>query len=300
MTRSFGTVAAIAIGVAIAFTPSVAAGAVPYAGWYWSLSVPTSNPNVLLLGTSKGVYRSSNAGKSWKPAGLTDVDTTSLVQAGNAIFAGGARIGTNAKPVLVKNGAYSVTPGPAVIAVSTNAGASWRELHPLGLPNVGVQALAVDPSDSRVIDAVLRTGAIYRTTDSAHSFRRISLKAGGTPWALAITQNNQLVAGDMTTGAYLGASPQQWQRTAFADSQGSHMVMEYAVQPADLNRILMTSYGIEMSTDGGQSWHVVLKSKVMFGPIAWAPKSPDLAYAVGWDHSVWRSADGGKTWKHIA
>jgi photosystem II stability/assembly factor-like uncharacterized protein len=38
----------------------------------------------------------------------------------------------------------------------------------------------------------------------------------------------------------------------------------------------------------------------MFGPIAWAPESPDLAYAVGWDHSVWRSADGGKTWKHIA
>lgn len=300
MTRSFRTVAATAIGAAIAFTPSIAAGAVPYAGWYWSLVVPTSNPNVLLLGTSKGVYRSSDAGKTWQSAGLSDVDTTSLVQAGNAIFAGGARIGPSAKPVLVTHGAYSVTPGPAVIAVSTNAGASWRELHPLGLPNVGVQALAVDPADSRAIDAVLRTGAIYRTTDGAHSFRRISLKAGGTPWALAIAQNNQLVAGDMTTGAYLGTSAQQWQHTAFVDSQGSHMVMEYAVHPTDLNRILMTSYGIELSTDGAKSWHVVLKSKVMFGPIAWAPKSPDLAYAVGWDHSVWRSADGGKTWKQIA
>jgi len=300
MTRSFRTIAATAIGAAIAFTPSVAAGAVPYASWYWSLAVPASNPNVLVLGTSKGVYRSSDAGKTWQPAGLGGVDTTSLVRAGSAIYAGGARIGTNAKPVLVKNGAYSVTPGPAVLAVSTNAGVTWRELHPLGLPNVGVQALAVDPADAQVIDAVLRTGAIYRTTDGAHSFRRISLKAGGTPWALAIAQNSHLIAGDMTSGAYLGTTAEQWQQTAFVDSQGSHMVMEYAVQPTDLNRVLMTSYGIELSTDGAKSWHVVLKSKVMFGPIAWAPETPDLAYAVGWDHSVWRSADGGKTWKHIA
>jgi photosystem II stability/assembly factor-like uncharacterized protein len=299
MTRSFRTIAATAIGAAIAFTPSIAAGAVPYAGWYWSLVVPTSNPNVLLLGTSKGVYRSSDTGKTWQSAGLSGVDTTSLVQAGNAIFAGGARVGTNAKPVLVTNGAYSVTPGPAVLAVSTNAGKSWRQLHPIGLPNIGVQALAVEPANSRAIDAVLRTGAIYRTTDGAHSFRRISLEAGGTPWALAIVQD-QLVAGDMTTGAYLSTSAQRRQHTAFIDSQGGHMVMEYAVQPTDLNRVLMTSYGIELSTDGAKSWHVVLKSKVMFGPIAWAPESPDLAYAVGWDHSVWRSADGGKTWKHIA
>ena len=299
MIRSFRTVAATAIGAAIAFTPSIAAGAVPYAGWYWSLAVPTSNPNVLLLGTSKGVYRSSDAGKTWQSAGLSGVDTeVSSKRAMRSSPAGHAS--DRARNPSSSHGAYSVTPGPAVIAVSTNAGASWRELHPLGLPNVGVQALAVDPADSRAIDAVLRTGAIYRTTDGAHSFRRISLKAGGTPWALAIAQNNQLVAGDMTTGAYLGTSAQQWQHTAFVDSQGGHMVMEYAVQPTDLTRVLMTSYGIELSTDGAKSWHVVLKSKVMFGPIAWAPKSPDLAYAVGWDHSVWRSADGGKTWKHIA
>jgi hypothetical protein len=298
MIKKFRTVAATAIGAAIAFTPSVAAGGVPYSTWYWSLAAPA--PNVLLLGTSKGVYRSSDAGKSWTAAGLSGVDTTSLVQAGSAIFAGGARVSANAKPVLVTHGNYSVTPGPAVLAVSTNAGASWQVLHPLGLPNAGLQALAVDPSDAQAIDVVLRTGAIYRTTDSAHTFQRVSLKAGGPPWALAITQNNNLVAGDMTTGAYLGMSAQQWQHTSFADTQGSHMVMEYAVQPTNLSRILMTSYGIELSNDSGKHWHVVLKSKVMFGPVAWAPKTPAVAYAVGWDRSVWRSADGGKTWKHIA
>ena len=72
--------------------------------------------------------------------------------------------------------------------------------------------------------------------------------------------------------------------------------MEYAVQPSDPQRVLMTSYGVELSSDGGKSWHVVLNSKVMFGPVAWSPSTPDVAYAIGWDRSVWRSTDGGKVW----
>jgi photosystem II stability/assembly factor-like uncharacterized protein len=78
------------------------------------------------------------------------------------------------------------------------------------------------------------------------------------------------------------------------------MVMEYAVQPADATRVIMTSVGIEMSTDGGKSWHVALKSKVMFGPVAWAPSASDVAYAIGFDRSFWRSEDGGQTWKQIS
>jgi hypothetical protein len=43
----------------------------------------------------------------------------------------------------------------------------------------------------------------------------------------------------------------------------------------------------------------VLKSKIMFGPVAWAPGTAAIAYAVGWDRSVWRSDDGGNTWTHV-
>ena len=76
--------------------------------------------------------------------------------------------------------------------------------------------------------------------------------------------------------------------------------MEYAVQPTDLTRVLMTSLGVQMSTDGGKTWHVALKSDVMFGPVAWAPTESDVAYAVGFDRSVWRSDDGGKTWTEVS
>ena len=78
------------------------------------------------------------------------------------------------------------------------------------------------------------------------------------------------------------------------------MVMEYAVQPTDSTRVLMTSRGVQMSTDGGQTWHFALKSDVMFGPVAWAPSTSDVAYVVGFDRSVWRSSDAGKSWTKVS
>jgi hypothetical protein len=121
-------------------------------------------------------------------------------------------------------------------------------------------------------------------------------RIGGTPWALAIAAGGRLVAGNMTTGAYLSSSGTGWQHTAFTDPKGGKMVMEYAVQPGDASHLLMTSYGVLSSADGGNTWEPSLKSTVMFGPVAFAPSDPAVAYAVGWDHSLWRTDDGGKTW----
>jgi photosystem II stability/assembly factor-like uncharacterized protein len=55
-----------------------------------------------------------------------------------------------------------------------------------------------------------------------------------------------------------------------------------------------------MSTDGGKTWHVALKSKAMFGPVAWASNTRGVAYAVGFDRSVWRSDDGGESWTAVS
>ena len=69
-----------------------------------------------------------------------------------------------------------------------------------------------------------------------------------------------------------------------------------AVQPGDTTHIIMSSIGIELSTDGGKTWSPALKSTTMFGPIAWASGSSGVAYAAGFDGSVWKTTDSGKTW----
>lgn len=297
--RRMAVVAVATIGVSVAL-PGLAKSAVPVSEWYWALAVPSSNANVLLLGTGHGLYRSHDGGKSWSATGPAGLDTTSIVQSGSTIFAAGVLQAAHASPTSSANGEYLVGPGKAVFEESTDGGTTWRPLTPKGLPAVAVQALAVDSSNDQVVYAVLRNGAVYRSTDAAASFQLVTAKIGGTPWALAITAGSRFVAGDMTTGAYLSTNGASWQHTTFTDPRGSHMVMEYAVAPGDSNHVLMTSYGVLSSTDGGKTWRPSLKSKVMFGPVAFAPSAPAVAYAVGFDHSLWRTDNAGRTWTQVS
>ena len=80
------------------------------------------------------------------------------------------------------------------------------------------------------------------------------------------------------------------------------MVMEYAVQPADSKRVLMSSNGIMMSTRRRQD--LARRAEVEDDDVR--ARSPgrratsDVAYAVGFDRSLWRTDDAGKTWKKVS
>ena len=270
----------------------------PFVPWYWTMIVSPSDPNVLVLGTSQGLFRSADGGKSWAATGPKGIHATSIVQAGDSIVVGGVR-STNPNPVVRKGAARTAPDGPAVVTASSDDGTTWKDLHPRGLPNVTVQALAADPKDGKTVYALLNNGKLYRSTDAAASFKLVSPSLGIAPWAIAVTQDGSFVSGDMDSGSHVSANAKAWKPTPFTDSQGGRMVMEYAVQPGDSKRILMSSDGIMMSDDGGETWHLVMKSKTMFGPIAWAPSASDTAYAVGFDNTLWRTDNAGKTWKKI-
>jgi len=274
------------------------ASAVPYAAWYWTMIVAPSDPNLLVLGTNSGLFRSTDGGKSWQPTGPKNVNTTSIVQAGNSIFAAGVP-GPN--PVVRKGAGRTAPDGRGVFSVSADEGKTWQSLHPTGLPSTTVQALAVDPaSNGTAVYALLNDGKLYRSADGGHSFQLVSSKVGIPPWALAVTDGGQLVGGDMDSGSFRSANGKAWQRAPFTDARGGRMVMEYAVAPGEAKKVLMTSVGIELSTDAGKTWQSALKSKVMFGPVAYAPSDGNVAYAIGFDRSLWRSNDGGKTWKKLS
>lgn len=293
-----------AVGLVSKSTPAVAvgratSGGVPFVPWYWAMVVSPSDPNVLVLSTNDGVYRSNNGGKTWQATGLKGINVTSLVLSGNSIYAGGAPMGSSTSPVVRKGGARTAADGSAALAVSTDEGKTWKDLHPGGLPNITVQALAVDPTGSALY-ALLNNGGLYRSTDGAQSFQLFSASLGVAPWAIAITQAGHFVAGDMDNGSHVSPNGKVWQQVPFKDSNGGRMVMDYAVQPTDATRVLMTSRGIEISTDGGKSWHVALNSTVMFGPVAWAPSKAGVAFAIGFDGSLWRSDNAGKSWKKVS
>ena len=73
--------------------------------------------------------------------------------------------------------------------------------------------------------------------------------------------------------------------------------------------------GVYKTTDGGKTWKHVLKSDRYTGAVdlAMDPRNPEVVYATTWDRdrrawnfreggpgsAVWKTADGGKTWKKV-
>ena len=79
---------------------------------------------------------------------------------------GGVVSSADASPVIRKgplpnsvNEARAAPDGAAVLAVSADGGKTWQRLHPRGLPDDSVQALAIDPSDASDVYALLNNGA---------------------------------------------------------------------------------------------------------------------------------------------
>ncbi|MEI8106079.1 MAG: sialidase family protein [Actinomycetes bacterium] len=98
----------------------IADGQVPKATDYHSLLVSSSNPRVLLLGTHDGIFRSTDAGATWRAAGMKGDDAMNLVQSGPLTLMG----------------------GHDVFAVSRDGGVTWRATSPKGLPGLDVHGLA--------------------------------------------------------------------------------------------------------------------------------------------------------------
>jgi photosystem II stability/assembly factor-like uncharacterized protein len=299
---AFFAIGAVSRSTPASSTAAVAtatAGGVPSSLWYWTMAVSPSEPNVLVVGSASGLFRSEDGGKTWAPVGPKAFNATSVVQSGNDLIAAGGKLGSLSSAITRSGQTRQAPVGPLLLASSGDGGKTWTVLHPAGLPNTSIQSLATGSgSTASTIYAVLTNGKLYSSGDGAKSFKLVSPKLGIPPWSIASTSKG-FVGGDMDTGAYASPNATKWTKTRYKDSRGGVMVMEYAVQPNDSEHVLMSAFGVEGSTDGGKTWKPVLASSVMFGPIAWSASAPGTAYAVGFDSSVWRTDDGGKTWKKV-
>ena len=75
------------------------------------------------------------------------------------------------------------------------------------------------------------------------------------------------------------------------------MVMEYAVQPGDAKRILMSSDGIDGLRRRRQDLEAVAEVLDHVRPGRVRAERPGHGVRVGFDDSLWRTDDAGKTWK---
>ncbi len=251
-----------------------------------ALAVAPSDPNIIYVGsgeglqrpdlaTGDGIYKSTDAGKSWMHLGLRDAQQITAIlvdpKDANRVFvaAEGHAYGPNAE-----RGVFRSTDG-----AQTFQKVLYKD------ENTGAADLAFDPTNPQTIYAALwaarvapwevRSGAsIYIAGSGLHKSTD-----GGSTWRL-------LTKGLPTAAEELGR-------------------MGIAIAPSQPNRIYASVEakrgvgGVYRSDDAGESWKQVSSDRRIGGRgpgamgIAVAPDNPDVIYVA--NTTTWKSTDGGKT-----
>lgn len=249
------------------------AAALPNTPDYHSLLVAAGDPQTVFLGTHQGLFTSRDGGISWEQTGLSGQDAMNLGRATEEVV---------------------WTAGHNVFAKSTDGGKTWESVSPQGLPHLDIHGFAVDPRDPDTFWAALAGDGIYRSTDGGASFSLVTQKIGAGVMALGVTPEGRILAGDMRQGLSLSTDEgRSWRLVLQAGLMG------IAVNPQDPRRIVATGPGVLLSTDGGESWEQVLAVEAGAGPVAWSESNPRLAYAVGFDRTLYRTSDGGASWSPV-
>jgi photosystem II stability/assembly factor-like uncharacterized protein len=250
-----------------------------------ALAVAPSDPNIIYVGsgeglqrpdlaTGDGVYKSTDAGKSWIHLGLRDAQQITAILVDpkdpNRIFvaAEGHPYGPNAERGVFR---------------STNGGQSFQKVLYKD-ENTGAADLAFDLANPQTIYAVLWAARVapweIRSGESFISAGSGFFKStdGGNNW-------HPLTKGLPTSDDGLGR-------------------IGIAVSHSEPNRLYATvearkNSGVYRSDDSGETWkHVNADHRIGGrGPgamgIAVAPDNPDVIYVA--NTTTWKSTDGGKT-----
>ncbi|HKP12068.1 MAG TPA: hypothetical protein VJZ91_08165, partial [Blastocatellia bacterium] len=249
-----------------------------------AIAVAPSGPNTVYVGSGEadmrsqisygnGMYKSTDAGKTWRHMGLADTRQIGrvLVDPKNANTAFVAALGH----------AYGANPERGVFR-TRDGGTTWEKVL-FKSADVGAIDLAFDPQDSRIVYATLWNtrrppwsiyppsygpgGGVYKSTD------------GGTTWQ----QLTNGLPSERLGRVGLAASPTNRNRV-------------YAIVDAK-------DGGLYRTDDAGATWALVSGDKRLWGrgwyfcKVAADPKNADVVYVS--NTSLYRSTDAGKTWTAI-
>ncbi len=286
-----------------------------------AVEVAQSNPNVVYAGTGsskirsnvsigRGIYKSTDAGKTWTFAGLRDVGQISTVRVDptNPDLVYVAALGN---PFIdsPERGIYRSTDGGGtwkkVLYISDSAGGADLELQP-GNPKVLFATLWHGQRKPWTIISGAKEGGIYKSTDGGDTWNKLG---GGLPndifgranVAISNARPNRIYALiEAKPGSGLYRSEDAGATWTLVNGSGNLITRPFyydtlGVDPVNPDVVWVGNEGWYKSTDGGKSFR---SSPVPHGDNhdVWInPKNPEIMIQSN-DGGANVSMDGGKTW----
>ena len=251
-----------------------------------AIAVAPSDTNIIYVGsgeglqrpdlaTGDGVYKSTDAGKTWTHLGLRDAQQITAIlvdpRDANRIFvaAQGHPYGPNAERGVFR---------------SVDGGQSFQKVLYKD-ENTGAADLAFDPTNSQTIYAVMWAARV-------------------APWEIRSGASFVRAGSGLYKSTDGGSTWRQLTKGLPSSDDGGLGRMGIAVAANQSSRIYLTveaksGAGIYRSEDAGESWQLVNTDRRIGGRgpgamgIAVSPDNPDLIYVA--NTTTWKSSDAGKT-----
>lgn len=255
-----------------------------FGGSIGAVAVSQYDPNVIYVGTGEetlrgnvssgnGVWKSVDAGKTWKHAGLENTRHISRIRIDPKnpdivyVVAIGHLFGPNDQRGIFK---------------STDGGITWKKVL-FANNETGAAELLIDPVNPRILYA-----STWRVKRTPYSF-----ESGGEGSGLWKSTDRGNTWKNISTNKGLP-------RTTLG-------IIGIAVSPANHNRVwaLVEAHGggLFRSDDAGETWHLINNEHKItqrawyFSRIYADPANEDVVYALNVE--FWKSKDGGKTFESI-
>ncbi len=279
----------------------------PPTEWIRALVVDPHNSNFLYAGTDgNGVYKSTDAGQSWKAInnGLPNLDvyTLAISYHDDKIYVGTA----------------------CGLFVSLNQGDSWQTQHERFL-DLEVRCLALSPQDSDMFicgtgehsSGVIFSVGVGILGSEKISDRNEAASTGdlhisteqGISWMTTPIQNVNaaVISPQDCTVIYLGTSDdgvfrsldggERWQQVSKLNARN---IFSLAVSPQNCYQVFAgTNRGLHMSLDGGDSWQMITEvGSDQVSSVAFSLLNSNCIYA-GTKAGIFESRDGGASWQVV-
>lgn len=290
-----------------------------------ALAVAPSNPDVVYVGTGEadmrdsiafgnGVYKSIDAGRTWKHVGLE-----STRQIGKVIV-------HPRDPDIVYVAALGHVYGPHPdrgVYRSRDGGTTWQKVLFKG-DGVGAIDLAFDPANPLTVYAALWAvrrppwfiyapangpgSGLYKSTDGGANWTALTngLPADGLGrmgiavaptnprrvYVIADAKEGGLFRSDDAGSSWTKVSGDQriWQRGWYFE--------KVAVDPKNANTVYVPNTGVYKSTDGGRTWGAPIKASPGGDDYhqIWIDPADPARMIIGGDQGTIVSVDGARTW----